>query len=316
MNSKAFLIAVICGLLSALMLAAPFQFGAFGMMLFVFAATPVCVAALGFGTVAGLLSGIMGAIAVGSFMGIASGVSVLVFFLLPGIWAGHMAGLVTHDDGTERWFPLSEILSRLAFFAVFSVLATGFLNGLDSATLADMVRTMLTEMSEGAVTQNPELQALSENDLSALTAQVAAISPFSATAILLCIYILSLNLGARIARANGWMLRPKDDIPTQTGVSLVLVGIFAVALILSFFGGNLGLMAKVFVGGTGMALALAGFATLHFLTRGMAARGLILGSTYAFTILSLLPALAMLILGLAETLLGLRARRAAPPPST
>ncbi|MFD0915709.1 hypothetical protein ACFQ14_04755 [Pseudahrensia aquimaris] len=316
MTSRALLIAIVCGLISALMLAAPLRLGGLGAMLFLFAATPVCVSALGFGTKAGVISGLMGAIAFGAFLGPVNGISVFVFSLLPGIWAGHMAGLVSYDDGDANWFPLSTILTRLAFLAAGSVIAIGYINGLNGEGLNAYVNESLTAMMTAAGEQNPNLAVPSQEQIGQSAAQIVGFFPMFAPAFLLITYVWNLSFGARIARANGWMLRPKDDIPSMTGVELGLVGVFAAALLISFFGGTVGLAAKVVAGATGAALMLTGFAVLHDLTRGVAARGLLLGTTYAFTFLTLIPAFFMLILGLVETFTGLRARRGGPPSST
>lgn len=315
MTSKALLIAIVCGLLSALMLAAPLRLGGLGAVLFLFAATPVCVSALGFGTIAGLISGIMGAFAFGTFLGPVSGLSVFVFSLLPGIWAGHMAGLVSHDDGVETWFPLSTILTRLALLAAGSVLAIGMINGLNAEGLSRYVTDNLTAMMSVASEQNPNLAPPSDEQVKQSADRIASFFPMFAPAFLLITYVWNLSFGARIARAKGWMLRPKDNIPSTTGVELIIVAIFAIALVASFFGGVLGLAAKAVAGATGAALMLTGFAVLHDLTRGMAARGFLLFVTYVLVFMTLIPVFFLLILGLAETLTGIRARRNAPPPS-
>jgi hypothetical protein len=67
-----------------------------------------------------------------------------------------------------------------------------------------------------------------------------------------------------------------------------------------------------------IAFAVIGFAVLHFITRGMAARAVVLPGTYLFTIVLGWPLLLIAMIGVAETLLGIRARMARrnmPPTS-
>jgi hypothetical protein len=66
-----------------------------------------------------------------------------------------------------------------------------------------------------------------------------------------------------------------------------------------------------------LAYGVLGFAVLHAITQGTSARPFVLSVTYAGVILLGWPMLALCLLGLIDTLIGLRARIAAKrgPPA-
>ncbi len=65
-----------------------------------------------------------------------------------------------------------------------------------------------------------------------------------------------------------------------------------------------------------MAYALTGFAALHTLTLALKSRALWLGITYAIVVLFVWPVVAMVVLGVADAIFGLRQRflQGRPPP--
>ena len=65
-----------------------------------------------------------------------------------------------------------------------------------------------------------------------------------------------------------------------------------------------------------MAYALTGFAVLHTLTLALKSRAFWLGITYAVVVLFGWPVVAMVVLGVADAIFGLRQRflQGRPPP--
>ncbi len=80
----------------------------------------------------------------------------------------------------------------------------------------------------------------------------------------------------------------------------------------------LGIVAGVVSASLFMAYGILGFAVLHALTRGLDARGFMLGAAYASVMVFGWPMLALCLLGLVDAIFDLRARlarRPNPPPS-
>lgn len=310
MNSKPLLIAIACGLATAVLLVAPLRLGGLGTMLVPFALLPTCVAILGLGTRFGLISGAVTAMVMALAVAPAAGIAVFALTLLPALWAGHMAGLSRDDDGVVEWFPISTILYRLALVCAACVLVMGAMTGFSAeggpAMLEDMYRTMFEQLQASGGT------VPTESDLEELAARMASLIPLVMPASLLIMYVINLYLGARIARSQGWMLRPADDLRAETALPLAAVGIFAIGVVGMFASGNIGLIATVIAGAMGAAFMLVGFAVLHWYLRDNPARRAILFATYACSIFFLFPPVIMAVIGLAETLLGLRGAASTP----
>ena len=100
---------------------------------------------------------------------------------------------------------------------------------------------------------------------------------------------------------------------------MLMAATLAVAIALSFVDGMLGIVGGIVAASLLLAYGVLGFAVLHAITRGMNARPFVLSITYAGVVLLGWPMLALCLLGLIETAIGLRnrvlAKRGPPSPS-
>ena len=134
------------------------------------------------------------------------------------------------------------------------------------------------------------------------------------------INIINLWLAGRVVKLSGRLRRPWPDLAAMRLPPATPV-ILAVAVLLCFLPGLLGIIAGVLVASLLMVYAVLGLAVLHFVTRGMASRGLLLSATYAAVIILGWPMILMSLFGLLDTVIDLRRRfagsRAPPgPPMT
>ena len=128
--------------------------------------------------------------------------------------------------------------------------------------------------------------------------------------------LLNLWLAALIVKISGRLRRPWPPIAQMSFPPFVPI-VLAVAVAATFLPELLGLIGGVFAASLLLAYALLGFAVVHFVTLGVAGRGLMLTGLYFIVMLFSWPLLlVMSALGLIETMLALRARVAArrPPP--
>ena len=95
----------------------------------------------------------------------------------------------------------------------------------------------------------------------------------------------------------------------STDLPPVLAALLIVAVIATFLGGTVALVAGAFAGALAMGFALVGFAVLHLLVRGNPAAPLVLSVAYGATFLISLPLLLFVALGLLDRPLGIRQRR-------
>ena len=85
---------------------------------------------------------------------------------------------------------------------------------------------------------------------------------------------------------------------------------------ISATGGLPAIMAQIVTTALMMAYALIGFAVLHTLTLALKSRAFWLSCTYVIVVLFVWPVVAMMALGLADAIFGLRQRflQGRPPP--
>ena len=128
---------------------------------------------------------------------------------------------------------------------------------------------------------------------------------------MLFLLLINFTVAERFARKRGWILRPKEDYALTVGLPLVAIGVFAGAVAFSaFFSSSAGLAAQAVAGAMGGAFGVVGLATVHIITRTLPrmARTPSLIVTYFALVVSRFFAVALALLGLLDTLLGLRAR--------
>ncbi|MEO0545393.1 MAG: DUF2232 domain-containing protein [Pseudomonadota bacterium] len=302
--SRTLLIAIAFGLATALINFAPTRFAALGMMIAPFTVLPIFMSVLGFGTAAGIVSSAVATIAMGLMAGPLPAIAFFALLLAPPLYAGHLAGLSRDDSGEEEWYPLSDILFRLTLSSAAVVVATALISGLSQ----DDILRMMTELTTQMQTAGGSAPAADPAAVEQAARQFAAVLPIAMPASILLMLVMNLHFGAKLARAFGWMVRPQDHIPTATGLPAIAAGLFGLGLLASFFGGQVGVVGQILVGAFGMAFALVGLATLHTLTLGNPARTIILVLSYLLLLFIAPSIIGMVILGLVETLYGLRAR--------
>jgi hypothetical protein len=147
---------------------------------------------------------------------------------------------------------------------------------------------------------------------------VFIVPPLKATA-LTATSLLNLWLAALIVRVSGRLKRPWPAIAQMTFPPFTPT-VLAVAVVATFVPGAIGIVSGVFTASLLLAYTLLGFAVLHAVTVGLNGRSFLLTGVYFTVGLFGWPAIVMSMLGLAETMLALRARFArrrppAPPGS-
>ena len=315
MNNKPTLIAVVCGLITALLFLAPLKLAGLGFIMSIFTAMPLFVAALGFGTLYGIVAGVVAAVVVGVFTGPLGALAVGGATMLPAIWVGHMVGLSRNDNGMAEWFPVSDILFRMALMCAAIAFGVGALVGYTPELAAQQAQVIM-EQIVAAQSEASGTPALSAEAIQLQSSRIAKLIPLAMPVSLLLLMVINLILAARFARKRGWVLRPQVHLPTETALPIIAVGILAVGIALSFVSGPIALIAQVITGALGGAFLLVGLATLHTMTLRTPARGFVLGLTYFALLISRYLAGIIALIGIAETLFQIRARRGTPnPPS-
>jgi hypothetical protein len=128
--------------------------------------------------------------------------------------------------------------------------------------------------------------------------------------------LLNLWLAARVVKFSGRLARPWPQLSSMSFPPLMTAAL-AVAIALSFLDGMLGIVGGIVAASLLLAYGVLGFAVLHAITQGTSARPFVLSITYAGVLLLGWPMLALCLLGLVDTAIGLRGRVSAKrgPPA-
>lgn len=316
------LIALAAGLASALMFASIASGALISLLLFYLAPLPLMMAALGWGSIAAAIGGVVAAVGVGALFGLPYMLAFAVTVGLPAWWLGHLALLarpVSDDPQLATmapaldWYPVGRLLVWIAVFASITTIAAMLTLGTDAAAIDEALRRVLTRIvSIGS--QGGE----NANAARAIDALVA-IAPGAATLIAMMTLTLSLWLAAKITSASQSLKRPWPDL-RMTKLPPLVLGALAVAIALCFAGGLIAIFSQIVSAALLMAYGMTGFAVMHVLSQAVAGRTLMLALLYAATLFIGWPLFGATVLGLADAAFGIRdrywQRQHTPPPTT
>jgi hypothetical protein len=315
------LIALAAGCASALMFASIVSGALISLLLFYLAPLPLMVAALGWGPLSATIGGIAAASGLGAIFGLPYCIAFCLTVALPAWWLGHLALLgrpitngVSSGNGASavapalEWYPVGRILLWISGFAALTTMAALLTLGADAATIMGALRRGLLRII-GA--RDPASAGETEQWVDALV----TIAPAAAALVAMMTLTLNLWLAARITATSGRLHRPWPDLKSAALPAMTLA-VLCAAIAFCFTGGLLAILAQIATAALMMAYALVGFAVLHTLTLALRSRALWLGCTYLIVTVFGWPALAMVALGLADAVFGLRRRylQGRPPP--
>ncbi|ACE90484.1 hypothetical conserved protein [Rhizobium etli CIAT 652] len=222
--------------------------------------------------------------------------------LLPAGWLSHLANLARPaselggPDHLLAWYPLSDILLHLCGLVTFAVIVIGVMIGYGPDITDPIVDLLITSVKQ----QQPEFMpdpAATAQTKSLILLMLPALQGGMWVTMLFAAYYFAV----RIVAASGRGLRPREDIPSSLRMNRNSIFVFLAGLAACFFGGVPALIGATVIGTFGAGFMLSGFASLHFRTRGKDWRLPALILCYLASMLMLLPALLILVLGLGDT---------------
>jgi hypothetical protein len=310
-----FLIGVGAGTATALLFASVASGMPLSVLLFYLSPLPILIAALGWSHWAALVAAIVASAGLAGAFGAYFFLSFLLGIGLPTWLLGYLALLArpaATPDGIE-WYPAGHLVFWAAILSALVVIAAMLNFGTDEESFRASLRSGLERVLRIQAKTSDQLVAESSKDR-LLDILVAAL-PMAAAVVTTITNVVNLGLAARIVMVSGRLRRPWPEVTAMRlpPYAPVVAGAAVAGLLLP---GLLGIASSVLMASMLMAYAIIGFAVLHTITRGTAARALVLGGVYAIVIVLFWPVLGLSLLGLADTAFDLRgraARRRGPP---
>jgi hypothetical protein len=319
------LIGIGAGAAAALLFASVTSGALLSVLLFYLTPLPMMIAGLGWSHWSALVGALTCALALAAMFGSVFFFAFLASAGLPAWWLTYLAMLARPvpaggNGGAPalEWYPPGRLVMWAAILAALVVVVAIPNFGSDAESFrAGMHRALaqLLQVETGEPAGAPPSLPGVTNTGRLLDFMVSAL-PLAAAVLATVTNVLNLWLSARIVKLSGRLARPWPQLAAMS-FPRPLAAALALAVILSFFGGLLGIAAGVLAAALLMAYGVLGFAVLHAITQGMNGRGFLLGGVYAAVLVLGWPALALCLLGLIETVIDLRARiaRTRGPPA-
>ena len=302
LDFKTLLTGALAGITAALLVLGASVQLSFSAVLYAASALPILLVGLGWGNAAAIsavvTAAVLGAIAISPTFAL----MMTLVTLLPAGWLSHLANLARPaselggPDHLMAWYPLSDILLHLCALVTLAVIVTGFMVGYGPDLVSQMVDALFTSFAQ----QQPEVSfdpAATAQTKSLLLLMLPAIQGAMWVVLLFAAYYIA----TRIVNASGRALRPREDIPSALRMNRNSIFIFLAGLAATFFGGIPAMIGATVVGTFGAGFLLSGFASLHFRTRGKDWRLPALILLYLASLILMLPAFFILVVGLSDT---------------
>ena len=298
-------VGILAGLASALMSSGVIAQSGMAMVLYFFTPLPIFIAALGWGSSAGIIAAIAATAAVSIFTVPMIALLMALTSFVPAATGAYLSGLArpASELGGPKdilvWYPLPDIIFRLSLMVAASFVVVGMIIGFGP----DMVRELTAIFVEVFAQADPQFKPTDEMRETLYNLFMIALPGVQPAT---CLLILTGNfyLALRLTSASGRLRRPRDDWPATLRMPRPALIAFAIALAAAFLPDGIGLAATTFVGTLGIGFMMAGLATLHFRTRGKSWRPVALWFTYVAIVLFAFLLFVFMVFGLFDTTRG------------
>lgn len=294
---------ILAGLAAALLASGVLVQSGLAMVLYVLTPLPIFIAALGWGTAAGLIAAFTASIAVAVFAAPMVAVLIALTSFIPAATGAYLAGLArpAHELGGPKdalvWYPLPDIMFRLSLLIAVSFVIVGAIIGYGP----DMVRELANAVIASLQSSDPEFSP--SDDFSEMLHKFLLLGlPAIQAATSLLFLTANFYLALRITERSGVLRRPRDNWPATLRMPRPALPVFALVFAGSMFlSGPAGMIATTFTGALAAGFIMAGLGIIHWRTRGATWRPFVLWLAYFLLIIFAFSALAFLVLGLLDT---------------
>lgn len=301
LNRTVLLTGLLAGVTAALLGYGAGTRSSLSFVLYAASALPVLIAGLGWGLRAAMVAVIAAAFASTLLVSWKFALTMALFTTVPSCWISHLANLArpaTEVGGPEdrlAWYPLPDILLHLCGLVSAAVIILGAVIGFGPEFVSRLVDAMAKSFAN-----QPEAMAFDPAVLASTEKTLLVTLPMMQAAMWLTMLFAAYYFATRIVSRSGQGVRPREDMPSSLRMHRNAIFVMLAGVALTFLGGVAAMIGATIVGAFGAGFMIAGFAALHFRTRGKDFRTPLLVLAYLSSLL-VLPALVILAIGLADT---------------
>lgn len=300
-NQTTMLTGMIAGIASTMLTLGANVQPSLASVLYAASALPIFIAGLGWGNMAAIVaiatSATLGFVVVNPFFAL----TMTAFTLAPAGWLSHLANLARPaselggPDDLMAWYPLSDILLHLCGLVALAVIGLGIVIGYGPELTSQVVDIMMGSLQTQDAAFVPDAASIAQTK-SLVVLMLPMIQGGLWVMLLFCTYYIA----NRVVSASGRRLRPREDVPSALRMNRNAIFIFLGGVLAMFLGGVPAMIGATVCGAFGAGFLMAGFASLHFRSRGKDWRVPALVLAYLSSIF-FLPTILILVLGLADT---------------
>ena len=297
---------------------------ALSLLLALLAPLPIFIVALGWSSVAGIVASISAAAMLGAALGFPTSLGFLLGVGAPASWLGYLSLLArpAHNGAASNleWYPTGRLVLWAAVLGTVMVVVSLMITfGTEWPTFQAGLRKVTEEIAELQARAGRDPAAAGRLTTKEMIDALTATLPGAVAVFATLINCFNLWLAGRIVHVSGRLRRPWPDLPAMQLPPLA-PAILAACLVGLWLPEFASFIAASFAASLITVFTFVGLAVMHAITRGIASRPLMLAVLYISIVpLAGLPLLLASLLGLAESVLNIRARVAAsrpPPPNS
>jgi len=294
-------VGILAGVVATLLALGAMAQLSFAVVIYAASALPILIAGLGWGNRAAITAVVTAAVLGALLISPTFAATMAIFTLIPAGWLSHLANLArpaTEIGGPDRllaWYPLSDILLHLCTLVTLAMIALGVVIGYGPELTDELVDMMTSAFQAQDPSFAPDPESLAQ------TKQMFILMlPMVQAGLWVLMLFAAFYIAIRVVSRSPRALRPREDMPSALRMNRNAIFVFLAGILLTFLGGVPAMIGATIFGAFGAGFLMAGFASLHFRSKGKDWRLPALVLAYISSLLAL-PAFFILVLGLVDT---------------
>jgi hypothetical protein len=308
------LIGLGAGAASALLMATMASRSPFSLMLVLLAPLPIMIAALGWSHWTALFAVVVATAALTAAFGEPLWIPIyLIGAGLPAWWLGYLVLLARgNEDGGVEWYPAGRLAIWCTIIGSAIVAIVMWNVRVDEQQFQAALKLTLERMATEYGKSGPDF---SKMDVKRTSELIISFVPPLAAAMITAAYMFNLYIAGRVAMVSGRLKRSWPNLaalrfPRHTATA------FAIALLVWFMPGTVGMVGGIVSGALIVAYAMLGLAILHSVTRPLGDRVFILSAVYLLLFVFWPACVLLAIFGVSDSIFDFRKTASGNQPPT